>query len=736
MIQNDAGTESTRRRQYSSCDLCRQSRIACDASKLQQRQHASSGSSVSGSPSSRIQCTNCSKRAVPCTYEWIRNRGNKNVTTTNDTNKPKTRQRSRRLRMTASRTTKSPEPPEAVQHDEIIPISRTETHAERPSSVLNSDLSRQAEATELHIQLWTVFTEIFEPVLALWTGPDCSPYAVPAHMSGLKVLQLVVSLDWANCACSSKASGGGYDDVPTSHACARCDRAVRLALISSVHAFSLRWLPLVTDNSAIDYQQLMSLGDRLWHNARTKVMAVFDKLSYQTVLAMYLFGLTPIYEGAFLEVGNAHTAGEVSIDMALRQIHRLRVKRQDLKFSGTGVSLLVGGSQQEVGSSHKSVNEDFIHAENMMYWAGVVFDTSAAMTRGSPSILCSGVFGFEEEPVFRLMKARVELFHESTEEWRRNGFAPTSHTTLYIVHRASTWKGYVWKVIGALREAINNGYEESIIVKLRTLLGEALNLFDRTFKPLLIACERHILFLNKEARLCYYLLQLHYYMGLLLLCNLVSSIDRVDIVPNFESVRRESVHAIFSTISFGLSCQVSFNGGESQQRNGNLCSLISSDPYPHHILASLQLAADVLLIYLERDEIAHDAFESCCRIVFDALDQMPQCLVSVQKVKKLLYDKLAKGISLRYAGSDAPSSPPMNLLSLSKGHKDQQGVHNGYFAGGDVSESHSTEDSNQVTSFSSVNPLDVEEAGLGFLDETLFSRPAIVLTTTASPNNT
>lgn len=313
-------------------------------------------------------------------------------------------------------------------------------------------------------------------------------------MSGLTMLQLVVSLDWANCACSTDRH------ETLTHRCPRGDRAIQLALISSVHAFSCRWLPLVTDN-AIDSQQLLVLGNHLWNNAKARVMAVFDKLSYQTVLALYLFGLTPIAEEVSMDIENAYMAGEVSIDMTLRQIHRLRVKRRDLRFSGTGLSF--GKNDGKVPNVRNSVNEDFIHAENMMYWAGVVFDTSSSMTRGCPSILCSGVFGFEEEPVFCLIKARVQLFHESTEAWRQNGFVPTSHDTLYIVHRASTWKGYVWKLIGVLREAMNHGYGESVIARLQSLIAEALDRFDRTFRPLLAACEKHILFFSKDARLCY-----------------------------------------------------------------------------------------------------------------------------------------------------------------------------------------------------------------------------------------
>lgn len=53
-------------------------------------------------------------------------------------------------------------------------------------------------------------------------------------------------------------------------------------------------------------------------------------------------------------------------------------------------------------------------------------------------------------------------------------------------------------------------------------------------------------------------------MGLLLFCSLAASIERMDIVPNFDAVRRESVHTIFSTISFGLGCQVALSKDGTQ----------------------------------------------------------------------------------------------------------------------------------------------------------------------------
>ncbi|PTB73960.1 hypothetical protein M440DRAFT_1360984 [Trichoderma longibrachiatum ATCC 18648] len=702
------GSESARRRQFSSCDLCRKSRIACDAAQLQERrlitsESRASGNDASGSPgaaSVRVQCTNCSKRAVPCTYEWIQSHASKNVTAAaRHSYRPKVRRSARRSVPNRSRATAAtgavtsdPEPLGDVQrHDDALNRA-TETANDRSSNLIpNAELSRQTEAVALHNQLWKVFTLIFEPVLTLWTGPDCSPYVVPDHMSSLTMLQLVVSLDWATCeADTSHAS--------THHVCSRCDRDVRLALIASVHAFSLRWLPLVTD-SPIDPKQLTLFGNRLWHNAKSRVLSIFDKLSYQTVLALYLFGLTPICEAVSVDVENAHSAGEVSVDMALRHIHRLRVKRRDLRFSGTGLS--VGRSDGQDSSSRIAVNEEFIHAENMMYWAGVVFDTSSAMTRGCPSILCSGVFGFEEEPIFRLMKARVQLFHESTDVWRQNGFVPTSQSTLYIVHRASTWKGYTWKIIGALREAINHGYDESVIMRLQVLIGQALERFDRTFKPLLATCEHHVLFLSKDARLCYYLLQLHYHMGLLLLCSIAVSIERQDLVSNFDTLRRESVHAIFSTISFGLRCQVALNQ-DGTQRNRRLSSLISLDPYPHHILASLQLCADVLLVYLERGEIAQDSFDGFSRIVFDALDELPQSLQSVQRVKKLMHEKLDVNVE---------------TLGISSNPRRGHQVHYG----------DARSDIDELGSSMSMNMPDVDEAGHSCLAKTLFARPAVWL---------
>lgn len=192
-------------------------------------------------------------------------------------------------------------------------------------------------------------------------------------------------------------------------------------------------------------------------------------------------------------------------------------------------------------------------------------------------------------------------------------------------------------------------------------------------------------------------------MGLLLLCSLAVSTERTDIVPMFDAVRRESVHTIFSTISFGLSCQVAL-GQDGTQHSRKRFSLISLDSYPHHILASLQLASHVLLDYLKRDEITQDAFDNFCRIVFDALDDIPQCLQSVQRVKKLLHETLSTGGHNLDTGNDRQTNNETTTSEESSG---------------DIT------CSNQLAStFTSI-----DEAGLDCLTKTLFSGPSVVLST-------
>lgn len=315
------------------------------------------------------------------------------------------------------------------------------------------------------------------------------------QLSEIKITGLVSTLDQRSCKCWGVAT---WAIQP--HRCIVNSPIINDALIAVVHSFSLRWLPLIVEKPLDDWQ-ITRLGHALWEDSRSKIMRIMDRPSYKSILALYLFGLTPVLPG-HEDVESSGIIGEVSVDIALRQFHTMRSKRRNPQFSGTTIT-----DQSQKDSDYLDdglrYNDDFIQAETMMYWAGIVIDTSASLTRNRPLVLCSGILGFEKEPVFRLVRARIQVFHEETRDWRAGSFIATDAKALLVIHRASTWKGYVWKLVALFREAVSYSHEEAAIARAQRLVLEGLAQFEETFKPLLAICERNMLFLGKQAQLCY-----------------------------------------------------------------------------------------------------------------------------------------------------------------------------------------------------------------------------------------
>jgi hypothetical protein len=129
-------------------------------------------------------------------------------------------------------------------------------------------------------------------------------------------------------------------------------------------------------------------------------------------------------------------------------------------------------------------------------------------------------------------------------------------------------------------------------------------------------------------------------MGLLLFCETVESTSRKEPIPNFDKIRREAVHAIFSIVDFGLGRHVSLDLPSPTGTRGDFVSLIRVDPYPHHVVASLQLAVDVLLGYLAAGSMTPEAIYNPCKIAARAMEAVPQCSASVHIAKAELQGKL------------------------------------------------------------------------------------------------
>lgn len=292
----------------------------------------------------------------------------------------------------------------------------------------------------------------------------------------LNISQIALYLDQHSCECSAEHVRN----------CVSVDLLIQQAVDCAVDCFSVRWLHLVSAPNNLD-----GLARELWLRARTALFKVVDRPSYRSILALYLFSMTPLPPGFDNEDADSHL-GEVFVQIALRQFHVVRAKRRNRHFSG---SMIMESSPRR----KPNYSEQFSYYESLMYWAGVIIDTSTSVTLGRPSTLCAGILGFEAEPIFQLLCARNLVF--SNDRWEsRDSFLPEEQA-LRIVSFAFTYKCYCWKAISVLREAIIYGHKENEVKSAEKATLNALTRYRTTYSPLLTKCERSLLFFSQQTRL-------------------------------------------------------------------------------------------------------------------------------------------------------------------------------------------------------------------------------------------
>jgi hypothetical protein len=275
---------------------------------------------------------------------------------------------------------------------------------------------------------------------------------------------------------------------------------VNHALGAAVHAFSVRWLPLLV-GERIREDLLNTLAWRLWHNARTKVLSVLQRRCFRSVLALYVFGMTPIPPGTQDSPDAQGSLGEVCIDTALRQLQYLTASMDLSCFSSASIAHQPATSKIAVHERPYRADDGYRLRETLSCWAGFVFDTSAALSTGRPSVLCAGVVAFEQDKTVQLLKSSIQQFHNNTDQWRLSGFDVTSQRAITIIQSASACKGLLWKAIASLREALAYNHDHSVVAKTCATILDIRQMFETTYAPLLAACKRALLFLDEEAQL-------------------------------------------------------------------------------------------------------------------------------------------------------------------------------------------------------------------------------------------
>ncbi|ETI29303.1 hypothetical protein G647_01756 [Cladophialophora carrionii CBS 160.54] len=437
-----------------------------------------------------------------------------------------------------------------------------------------------------------------------------------------------------------EASSGTVPGIGTPRDPARSERDAQLDqfLDHAIQSFAARWLPL-TYRSSLPGLPLADIVCRLWRRAHNDMLKVINRPSYRSMLALLLFALTPIPVGVCEEEELEGVSGQVCVHAALQQIQTLRARQRSLQFNGTRVNLTI--PNRPVGASPASLaTANFIIAESTAYWAALTFDTSASLTLNCRPLLSSGLFGFESEPSWRMVRACIGIFHESARDWNHVDVEITDERANQVIAAGAAWKLLVWKLTANLKESLRDGHDESEVLRAFNSVSSAIDQFNITYRDLLIACQRRIQFLNQETRLRWYDLMLHYNLAILMVTDIATATLREDLLSLFSAKRVDAETWVMNCLAFGLNNKYTLKlqrhpdatdpPTQSQQATSITVPLVAIDPYPHHVVAAVKLMQHAIDRDFAAEKISADAYTNLHSTLQQTLSQLPQVSKSVQ----------------------------------------------------------------------------------------------------------
>ncbi|KAL3456967.1 hypothetical protein BJX64DRAFT_29261 [Aspergillus heterothallicus] len=419
------------------------------------------------------------------------------------------------------------------------------------------------------------------------------------------------------------------------------DRLADESLRNTIACFSARWLPLASrePTTASNYQLIIHT---LWRQARRDMLRVINRPSYRSMLTLFLFAMTPVPAEVTEEEEADGIFGQVCIHAALQQIQTLRARQRSLQFNGTKVSQ--PAKSKDVLSMPMTVETtDFITAENIAYWAALTFDTSASLTLNCRSLLSSGLFGFDAEMPWRLVRAGVTMFQNKWENWQADGaYVLSDDRANQIISSATAWKLLAWKITAVFKEALRDGHDESEVQRAFSLVVEGIQQFNDTYRQPLELCERRMPFLGQQTKFRWFSLMLHYHLSILLFANVLEATDRLDLLADIEDTIADAESVVVSTLMFGLhntiTITVNMDSGTLDHVGATETSvtvpITSIDPYPHHIVAGVQLVQKAVDRDLAVGKISHTAHANLRGLFERTLSHLPQSSKSVKAARE------------------------------------------------------------------------------------------------------
>lgn len=128
---------------------------------------------------------------------------------------------------------------------------------------------------------------------------------------------------------------------------------------------------------------------------------------------------------------------------------------------------------------------------------------------------------------------------------------------------------------------------------------------------------------------------LHYHLSILIMIDATETARRTDIWQQLSISRSEAEGSIMNCLVFGLNNQFTIPNRQAEAPDATLTvPLIAIDPYPHHVVAAVQLLSKGI----ERDygagKLDMRTFENLRSILLQTLELLPQTSKSVQDAKE------------------------------------------------------------------------------------------------------
>lgn len=416
----------------------------------------------------------------------------------------------------------------------------------------------------------------------------------------------------------------------------------------AMHLFVARWLPAVLQTipgEPVQYEDFIK--DR-WRASRRDMLKAINRISYRSVLALYLFSQTPVPLGISEEEEMDGISAMVCTQTALLHLQQLRERLQNCQFNVSELSTWSDGVP--VSPASFNFTQVFLDFESRAYWAAVTWDTSSSMILNFRSSLTSGLKGACLEPAWRLTRGfLVGSFYARSEDWRKTGFELSDEVASQIISAAAVCKTYTWKTIASVKEALREGVEEIDLLVSWNAVLDALEIFKITIEPLLNMCEKRLHFLREVDRLTWYEVVLHYYLGILILTDAVEAASRLDLISQLTGVGLNAEQKSFNVLKFGLESRYTICRpleGSSNVSDGNLVrqptttSFIAIDPYPQHVIASVRLIKKAISRKYRQSNIKHEVYSFLSATLLQVLEQLPQSSKIVQSARKNLQESL------------------------------------------------------------------------------------------------